>query len=101
MAAARYEWRDPRFFVFDRDDGRTLRLLDKADSLRGVPLQPCKWIAHVPRLKSGLPARGGLARLVALAYMVKAYALTDWMAFAEVFGWGATDRGRPKPTSRS
>ena len=86
MAAARYEWRDPRFFVFDRDDGRTLRLLDEADSLRGVPLQPCKWIAHVPRLKSGLPARGGLARLVALAYMVKAYALTDWMAFAEVFG---------------
>ena len=83
---ARYEWRDPRFFVFDRDDGRTLRLLDEADSLRGVPLQPCKWIVHVPRLKSGLPARGGLARLVALAYMVKAYALTDWMAFAEVFG---------------
>ena len=83
---ARYEWRDPRFFVFDREDGRTLRLLDEADSLRGVPLQPCKWIVHLPRLKSGLPARGGLARLVALAYMVKAYALTDWMAFAEVFG---------------
>ena len=83
---ARYEWRDPRFFIFDRDDGRTLRLLDEADSSRGVPLQPCKWIVHVPRLKSGLPARGGLARLVALAYMVKAYALTDWTAFAEVFG---------------
>ena len=83
---ARYEWRDPRFFVFDREDGRTLRLLDETDSLRGVPLQPCKWIVHLPRLKSGLPARGGLARLVALAYMVKAYALTDWMAFAEVFG---------------
>ena len=83
---ARYEWRDPRFFVFDREDGRTLRLLDEADSLRGVPLQPCKWIVHTPRLKSGLPGRGGLARLVALAYMVKAYALTDWTAFAEVFG---------------
>ena len=83
---ARYEWRDPRFFVFDPADGRTLRLLDEADSFRGIALAPCKWIVHVPRLKSGLPARGGLARLVALAYMVKAYALTDWTAFAEVFG---------------
>ena len=83
---ARYEWRDPRFFVFDPADGRTLRLLDEADSFRGIALAPCKWIVHVPRLKSGLPARGGLARLVALAYMVKAYALTDWRAFAEVFG---------------
>ena len=83
---ARYEWRDPRFFVFDPADGRTLRLLDEADSFRGIALAPCKWIVHMPRLKSGLPARGGLARLVALAYMVKAYALTDWTAFAEVFG---------------
>ena len=83
---ARYEWRDPRFFVFDLEDGRTLRLLDEADSYRGVALAPYKWIVHVPRLKSGLPLRGGLARLVALAYMVKAYAITDWTAFAEVFG---------------
>ena len=82
----RYEWRDPRFFVFDRDDGRTLRLLDEADSYQGVELAPYKWIVHVPRLKSGLPVRGGLARLVVLAYMVKAYAITDWVAFAEVFG---------------
>ncbi len=82
----RYEWRDPRFFVFDYEDGRTLRLLDEADSFRGIALAPCKWIVHVPRLKSGLPLRGGLARLVAIAYMVKSYTVTDWTAFAEVFG---------------
>ena len=82
----RYAWRDSRFFVFDRNDGRTLRLLDEAGTFQGIPLEPYKWIVHMPRLKSGLPARGGLARLVALAYMVKAYVLTDWVAFAEVFG---------------
>ena len=83
---ARYEHRDPRFFVFDREDGRTLRLLDEADSYQGIELAAYKWIVHVPRLKSGLPVRGGLARLVVLAYMVKAYAITDWTAYAEVFG---------------
>ena len=83
---ARYERRDPRFFTFDREDGRTLRLLDEEDSFRGVDLAPYKWITHVPRLKSGLPMRGGLARLVAIAYMIKQYAMTDWTAFAEVFG---------------
>ena len=44
------------------------------------------FVVHFPRLKSGLPARGGLARLVASAFMAKSYALTDWLAFAEVFG---------------
>ncbi|WP_238314978.1 phage portal protein family protein, partial [Methylobacterium crusticola] len=68
---------DPRFFVFDREDGRTLRLLDEADSFRGLDLAPYKWVVHVPRLKSGLPMRGGLARLVAISYMVKAYTVTD------------------------
>ena len=83
---ARYEWRDPRFFVFDRTDGRTLRLLDEADSYQGIDLEPYKWVVHKPRLKSGIPIRGGLARVVAIAYMVKSYTVTDWTAFAEVFG---------------
>ncbi|WP_332831728.1 hypothetical protein [Escherichia coli] len=30
----------------------------------GVPLTPGKFIVHQPRLKSGLPLRNGLARLV-------------------------------------
>ncbi len=50
------------------------------------PRAPAKWIVHLPRLRSGLPARGGLARTAAAAYLIKAYALTDWSAFAEVFG---------------
>ncbi len=82
----RYEWRDPRWFRWDRTDGRTLRLLTEQDGFNGEPLAPSKWITHVPRLRSGLPARAGLARLAAAAYLIKAYALTDWTAYAEVFG---------------
>jgi len=82
----RYEWRDPRFFTPSREDGRTLRLLDEANPSEGVELPPYKFVPHYPRLKSGLPARGGLARLAAVSYMCKSYALSDWMAFAEVYG---------------
>jgi phage gp29-like protein len=82
----RYEHRDPRFFVFDRVARRELRLLDEADMLDGLPLPPYKFIVHIPRLKSGIPIRGGLARLVAWSYMAKMYTFKDWLAFVEIFG---------------
>lgn len=78
--------RDPRWFQFDRETCQQLRLRDQADVLNGLPLQPFKFIVHRPRLKSGLPIRNGLARIVAFMWVCKAYALKDWMAFAEVFG---------------
>jgi phage gp29-like protein len=81
-----YRWTDQRFFLFDRGRGRELRLLDQADMYQGLPLPAYKFVTHLPRLKSGLPARGGLARLAAAAYMCKAFTLSDWMRFAEVFG---------------
>lgn len=81
-----YIWRDPRFFRFDRVTGRQLRLLTDEDSFDGVELPPYKFVVHIPKLKSGLPIRGGLARLASIAYMCKAFTVTDWMAFAEVFG---------------
>jgi phage gp29-like protein len=81
----RYLYRDPRWFRFDRTDGRTLLLVDDGAPL-GRQLEPYKFITHVPRLKSGLPIRGGLARLVAWSFMFKFYALKDWMAFVELFG---------------
>lgn len=82
----RYEWRDPRFFQFDRDSQREIRLKDAADMVSGLPLAPYKFITHIHRSKSGTPIRGGAARLAAWAFMCKAYTLKDWMAFAEVFG---------------
>ncbi|MFH2098797.1 MAG: DUF935 domain-containing protein, partial [Pseudomonadota bacterium] len=83
---SRYEHRDPRFFTWDQATGRELRLLDEADPVWGVPLAPFKWVRHFPRLRTGLPVRGGIARVVAWAHMFKSYSIKDWMAFAEVFG---------------
>ena len=83
---ASYAWRDPRFFQFDQVARTELRLRDETDLMNGLPLAPYKYIVHRPHIKSGLPIRGGLARLAAWAWMCKNYAVKDWMAFAEVFG---------------
>ncbi|WP_339524230.1 DUF935 domain-containing protein [Pseudomonas sp. EL_65y_Pfl2_R96] len=82
----RFEPRDQRFFQFDRDTSRELRLLDEADPVNGVALAPYKFIVHLPRIRSGLPIRGGLARLAAVGYMCKAWTWKDWMGFADIFG---------------
>ena len=80
-----YVWRDPRHFQFDRETGRKLRLREDG-SIEGRELSPYSFIRHIPKLKSGLPIRGGLARLVAWAFLLKSYTLKDWAAFLEVFG---------------
>lgn len=81
-----YKWRDQRHFKYDRDTRSVLRLLDSEDMTNGVELEPFKFIQHAPRLKTGLQIRSGLARIAAIAYMIKSYGLRDWVAFAEVFG---------------
>jgi len=81
-----YKWRDPRHFQFDVETGREIRLLDTKDPAMGIQLEPYKFITHIPRIKTGLPIRGGLARLAVVAYMCKGFAIKDWMAFAEVYG---------------
>lgn len=81
-----YKWRDPRFFQFDRVTQTELRLRDEADLVDGIELPPYKFIVHFPKLKSGLPIRGGLARLAAWSYMAKMYNFKDWLAFVEIFG---------------
>ncbi|HGY4723294.1 TPA: DUF935 domain-containing protein [Citrobacter amalonaticus] len=81
-----YEWVDPRFLKPDRNTLRTFHLLTDTAPVDGEPLTPGKFIVHQPRLKSGLPLRNGLARLVAVMYMLKSYTVRDWWAFAEKFG---------------
>lgn len=78
--------RDARWFQFDRVTGRELRLRDESDLVNGLALAPYRFCVHMPRIKAGLPIRSGLARLAAFAWLCKAYALKDWMAFCEVFG---------------
>lgn len=84
LLPVRLEYRDPRWFEFDRVDGRTPLLRDAGGS---KPLERYSWIFHTHPAKSGLPIRGGLARPVAWAWMVQSFALKDWVAFCEVYGF--------------
>lgn len=77
---------DPRFFTFDRDKRREIRLKDEAEPVNGIALEPYKFITHRAKLKSGLTYRGGLARFVAFGWMCKQYTFKDWMAFVETYG---------------
>ncbi|WP_447077683.1 DUF935 domain-containing protein [Shewanella algae] len=80
-----YKWVDPRYL---RQDQQTLEqiLLISDDAPQGAALEPYKFIIHTPRSKSGSVWRNGLARLVAVMYMLKSFTVRDWWAFAEVFG---------------
>lgn len=78
--------RDPRWFRYDRETGQELRLLDATAPAEGLQLAPYKFVVHRPRIRAGLPIRGGLARLAAPGYMCKAWSWRDWMAFADIFG---------------
>lgn len=76
-------WRDPRWFLFSLDDGWTVLLRDVG---LPKPLPPYKFIVHRPKLKSGIPIRGGLARASAWAWLYGNYVLKDWVSFCELFG---------------
>jgi phage gp29-like protein len=78
--------RDPKWFVFDEETGRELRLLDASEPTRGIALNPSKYAVHIPKLKAGLPIRGGLARLAAWSFLFKNYGVKDWAAFSETYG---------------
>ena len=60
LTIADIDWVDPRWFEFDRDNGRHLYLRDNAGP---QPLRTDSYVIHMAKAKSGLPIRGGLARL--------------------------------------
>ena len=100
-----YLWRDPRWFRWDREDASQLRVLADEDQAEGVPLEPGKWVAHCPRLRPGIPARGGLARPVAAFYCMAAWGLADWAGWLEHYGrpirvgkWGSEASDEDKAT---
>lgn len=82
------ETRDPRYFEFDRIDGKKLRLKGGPDGMAALPtdLAPYKYIIHRTSGKTGLTVRGGLARSVAWAYLFQNMALKDWVIFADIYG---------------
>lgn len=79
-----YTWRDPAHFQWGID-GRELRLRQDGNK-DGIELTPGRYMIHVPQLKSGLPARNGLARLAAWCFCLKSFSLKDWAQFAETYG---------------
>jgi phage gp29-like protein len=83
----RLEWRDQRWFTYDRRDGRT-PLLRGGEGGNGQdePLPAFKFIRHTVRAKSGLPVRSGLARIAAWAWMFKAFTQRDWAIFTQTYG---------------
>lgn len=81
----RYEWVDPRYLRPDPETLSQILLISDA-APQGDALQPYKFIVHQPRTKSGSVWRNGLARLVAVMYMLKSFTVRDWWSFAEVFG---------------
>lgn len=81
-----YKWRDPRFFRFDANVGQELLLIDEVDPSKTYPLEAHKFLVHRPKLKSGLPLKGGLARCQAAIFMWKSFSLRDWASFGERFG---------------
>ncbi|GAB4192543.1 MAG: DUF935 domain-containing protein [Thalassobaculales bacterium] len=81
---ARLVWQDPRWFVYDTADGRSLKL--RGDNGEMVDLPAAKFIHTEIRAKSGMPIRTGLARPAAWFWMFKSYTLKDWITFLEVYG---------------
>jgi phage gp29-like protein len=75
---------DPRGFRFDRRDLTTPMLIND----RGIeePLDPFRYIYAQIMAKSGLPMRGGLARIAAWGWMFKAYTERDWAIFTQTYG---------------
>lgn len=80
----RLEWRDPRWFDFDRQSLSLPQLIQQTGERE--PLPGGKFIFNVMKAKSGLALRGGLARNTAWAWMFKAYSNRDWAIFTQAFG---------------
>lgn len=80
----KYIWRDPRYFQFHPENLTELRIRD--GSYLGIEIPDNKLIIHIPKLKNGIPIRGGLARLAAFSFICKKFTLQNWLRFIEVFG---------------
>lgn len=83
----RLEWRDPRWFTFDRVTLRQPMLRGGIDGgAVAEPLPAFKFIYTQIKAKSGLPIRSGIARLAAWSWMFKAFTQRDWAIFVQTYG---------------
>ncbi len=80
-----YVWRDPKYFTFDFVSRSEVRL-QQLGTVDGVELPPGRFIVHVPKHKSGIPIRGGFARMAAWYFLFKNYSIKDWAEFLDIYG---------------
>jgi phage gp29-like protein len=83
---AAYKFRDPRWFQYNRETGKTLMLRDPLGN--GLePLKPFHFVVHEPRLVSGNQITAGLALPALYYWMLKSYDVTSWAAFIDRYGY--------------
>lgn len=80
----RLDWRDQRWFRFDRNDLTTPVMLNATG--QEEPLPGFKFIYANIKAKSGLPLRSGIARVAAWSWMFKAFTQRDWAIFTQTYG---------------
>lgn len=80
----RLEWRDPRWFRFERENLATPLIV--GDQGSEDPLPAFKFIFASIKAKSGLSLRSGLSRAAAWAWMFKAFTQRDWAIFTQTYG---------------
>lgn len=78
------ELRDPRWFRFDRHNLTTPLLLGEVG--QELPMPAFKFIFATIKAKSGLPIRGGLARIALWPYLFKKFTERDWAIFTQTYG---------------
>ncbi len=80
-----YVWRDPAYFTFDFVSRSQLRLAVLGD-INGADMPRGKFIQHMPKLKSGIPIRSGLARICAWPFLFQQFSWKDWLQFLDIYG---------------
>jgi phage gp29-like protein len=81
-----YQFRDPRWFQYDKETGKTLMLR----TLLGNDLErlkPFRFVVHEPHLISGNQITAGLAFPALYYWMLKSYDVTSWAAFIDRYGY--------------
>lgn len=80
----RLEWRDPRWFGWDQVGLTRPQLRDRTGVEK--PLPGYKFVYADFKAKSGIPLRGGLARVVLWPHLFRAFAERDWAIFCQNYG---------------
>jgi phage gp29-like protein len=81
-----YKFRDPRWFQYDKETGKTLMLRSPLGS--GLePLKPFRFVIHEPHLISGNQITAGLAFPALYYWMLKNYDVTSWAAYIDRYGY--------------